>query len=137
MSTEIRYFTKSKKGNTEKLAQAVAKAVTLPALDVTHDLNARVDRLFLVNAMYASNIDREVKAFLTRNRDKIGEIVNFCTSASGKSTTAVLKKTADELQIPVCDRDFHCAASWIFINKGLPSDADFKKAADFARSMKK
>ena len=114
MSTEIRYFTKSKKGNTEKLAQAVAKAVKLPALDVTHDLSARVDRLFLVNAMYASNIDREVKAFLTRNRDKIGEIVNFCTSASGKSTTAVL-----------------------FINKGLPSDADFQKAADFARSMKK
>ena len=66
MSTEIRYFTKSKKGNTEKLAQAVAKAVKLPALDVTHDLSARVDRLFLVNAMYASNIDREVKAFLTR-----------------------------------------------------------------------
>ena len=47
MSTEIRYFTKSKKGNTEKLAQAVAKAVKLPALDVTHDLSARVDRLFL------------------------------------------------------------------------------------------
>ena len=137
MSTEIRYFTKSKKGNTEKLAQTIAKAVKLPALDVTHDLSAKVDRLFLVNAMYAGNIDNEIKAFLTRNRGKIGEIVNFCTSASGKSTTGVLKKTAAELQIPVNDRDFHCSASWIFINKGLPSEADFKKAADFACSMKK
>jgi len=137
MSTEIRYFTKSKKGNTEKLAQTIANAVKLPALDVTHDLNAKVDRLFLVNAMYAADIDKEVKAFLTRNRDKIGEVVNFCTSASGKSTTAVLKKTAGALQIPVNDKDFHCAASWIFINKGLPSADDFQKAADFARSMKK
>ena len=76
MNTEIRYFTKSKKGNTEKLANQIAGK---KALTVATDLSDRVDRLFLVNAMYAANIDKEVKDFLARNKDKIGEVVNFST----------------------------------------------------------
>lgn len=94
MSTAIRYFTKSKKGNTEKLASAISKATGLKALDVSRDLNAKVDRLFLVNAMYAANIDSEVKSFLSRNKDKIGEVVNFSTSCSGKSTYSMVRVTA-------------------------------------------
>ena len=137
MNIAIRYFTKSKKGNTEKLAKAIAKATGQPALTVENDLSERVDRLFLVNAMYAANIDKEVKLFLTRNRDKIGEVVNFSTSASGKSTVGAVKKVTDELGIQLNDKEFHCAASWIFINKGLPSEADLQKAAGFAVTMTK
>lgn len=135
MNIAIRYFTKSKKGNTEKLAACIAKATDIKALDVTHDLTERVDRLFLVNAMYAANIDREVREFLKRNADKIGEIVNFNTSASGKSTLELVKTAADEFGIGMSAKEFHCAASWIFINKGLPSDDDYRRAADFAVSM--
>ena len=137
MKTAIRYFTKSKKGNTEKLAQEIAKATKLKAETVAVDLPGKVDRLFLVNAMYASQIDKEVKQFLARNKDKIGEIVNFCTSASGKSTLGVVKKEADALGIPVSQKEFHCAASWIFINKGLPSDDDYARAAKLAASLTK
>ena len=137
MKTAIRYFTKSKKGNTEKLAQEIAKATKLKAETVAVDLPGRVDRLFLVNAMYAAQIDKEVKQFLARNKDKIGEIVNFCTSASGKSTISVVKKEADALGIPVSQKEFHCAASWIFINKGLPSDDDYARAAKLAASLTK
>ena len=135
MNTEIRYFTKSKKGNTEKLANQIAKAAGKKALTVAADLDERVDRLFLVNAMYAANIDREVKDFLARNKDKIGEVVNFSTSCSGKSTWGMVKKECDSLNIPLSDKEFHCAASWIFINKGLPSEDDYAKARDFAKSM--
>lgn len=135
MSTAIRYFTKSKKGNTEKLASAIAKATGLKAQDVSHDLNAKVDRLFLVNAMYAANIDSEVKSFLSRNKEKIGEVVNFSTSCSGKSTYSMVKRETDSLGVKLSDREFHCAASWIFINKGLPTQDDFKRAGEFAKSM--
>ena len=137
MKIAIRYFTKSKKGNTEKLAAQVAKATGERAVPVSVDLKEKVDRLFLINAMYAANIDKEVKEFLSRNRDKIGEIVNFSTSCSGKSTWSLVKKVCDELQIPLSDKEFHCAASWIFINKGLPSEDDYKTARQFAMSMKK
>ena len=137
MTAAIRYFTKSKKGNTKKLAEAVEKATGLTALDVTNDLTEKVDRLFLINAMYAANIDPEVKDFLARNKDCIGEIVNMNTSASGQSTWKTVKKTADEYGIPVSEKEFHCAASWIFINKGLPTEDDFKAAGAFAAALAK
>ncbi len=137
MKTAIRYYSKSKKGNTEKLAEQISQAIGEKALTVSNDLTEKVDRLFLVNAMYAANIDQEVKGFLARNKSKIGEIVNFSTSCSGKSTWGMVKKECDALRIPLSEKEFHCAASWIFINKGLPSEDDYKKARQFAVSMTK
>ena len=137
MKIAIRYFTKSKKGNTEKLANRISQATNEKALTVTSDLTENVDRLFLVNAMYAANIDSEVKSFLARNKDKIGEVVNFSTSSSGKSTWSMVKKECDALQIQLSEKEFHCAASWIFINKNLPSEEDYQKAREFAVSMSK
>ena len=135
MSIAIRYFTRSKKGNTRKLADVVSKALGIEALDVSSDLEEKVGRLFLINAMYAADIDREVKDFLQRNRDRIGEVVNMNTSASGSSTLKAVKRVTDELGIKLSEREFHCAASWIFINKGLPAPEDFKSAGEFACSM--
>ncbi len=135
MTVAIRYYTKSKKGNTKKLADAVSKALEVEALDVSADLTEKVDRLFLINAMYAATIDREVKEFLAKNKDNIGEVINMNTSASGASTLKAVKKVTDELGITLSDKEFHCAASWIFINKGLPSAEDYKRACDFAKSM--
>lgn len=135
MKTAIRYFTKSKKGNTKKLADAVSAALETEALDVSVDLTEKVDRLFLINAMYAADIDREVKEFLERNKEKIGETVNMNTAASGASTWKAVKRVTDELGIKLSEKEFHCAASWIFINKGLPSEDDLKRASDFARSL--
>lgn len=135
MKTAIRFFTRSKKGNTKKLADAVAEAIGVEAVDVSVDLDEKTDTLFLINAMYAANIDKEVKAFLERNKDKIGTVVNMNTAASGASTWKAVKKTTDELGITLSDKEFHCAASWIFINKGLPSAKDFARAQEFARSM--
>lgn len=135
MNIAIRYFTKSKKGNTKKLADVVSSAIGIEATDVTVDLQERVDRLFLINAMYAANIDVEVKEFIERNKDNIGEVVNMNTSASGASTWKAVKKETDKLGITLNEKEFHCAASWIFINKGLPSEDDFEKAKEFAKSM--
>ncbi|MBQ7671101.1 MAG: flavodoxin family protein [Clostridia bacterium] len=135
MNVAIRYFTRSKKGNTKKLADAVSAAIGVDAIDVSVDLNEKVDRLFLINAMYAANIDKEVKEFLERNKDKIGEVVNMNTAASGASTWKAVKKETDRLGVRLSEKEFHCAASWIFINKGLPSDEDFARAKEFAGSM--
>ncbi|MBQ7625273.1 MAG: flavodoxin [Clostridia bacterium] len=135
MTVAVRYFTKSKKGNTKKLADAVSSAIDVPAEDVSVDLPERVDRLFLINAMYAADIDKEVKEFLERNRENAGEVVNMNTSASGASTFKAVKKETDRLGIKLCEKEFHCAASWIFINKGLPSGEDLERAKQFVRSM--
>ena len=115
MKIEIRYFTKSNKGNTKKLADAVSAALGIEALDVSADLAENVDRLFLINAMYAANIDKEVSRFLERNGDKIGEIVNMNTSASLRQALEIL----DRYHAPVehIDLVFQRKASFPFQNK--------------------
>lgn len=135
MNSAIRYFTRSKKGNTLKLANAVAKALDLEALDVSHDLKEKADRLFLINAMYAADIDSEVKQFLERNKGLIGEVVNMNTSATGASTYTMVKKVTDALNIHLSEKEFHCRASWIFLNKGLPSEEDLANAGKFAKDL--
>ncbi|MBO4229048.1 MAG: flavodoxin [Clostridia bacterium] len=135
MNVAIRFFTRSKKGNTKKLADAVSSALGIKAEDVSSDLTEKADRLFLINAMYAANIDKEVKEFLERNKDNIGEVINMNTAATGASTWKAVKKETDKLGIKLSEKEFHCAASWIFINKGLPTDEDYAKAKEFAQSL--
>lgn len=135
MNVAVRFFTRSNKGNTKKLADAVSAAIGVEAADVTFDLPEKVDRLFLINAMYAADIDKEVKEFLERNKENIGEVVNMNTAATGASTWKAVKRETDRLGVKLSEKEFHCAASWIFINKGLPSDEDYAKAKEFAKSM--
>ena len=131
MSLAIRYFTKSKKGNTKKIADYVSEKLNVEALDVTNNLEEKVDTLFLVNAMYAADIDNEVKKFLEDNKDSIGILVNINSAASGASTLKAVKKVCDKNNIPVSEQEFHTVASWIFINKGRPNEEDFKKLGEF------
>lgn len=135
MTIAIRFYTKSKKGNTKKLADAISKTLDVVALDTSNPLEEKVDVLFFANAMYAADVDKNIKEFLKLNKDKIGMLVNLNTSASGKSTLKAVKKVADPLNINVSDKEFHCAGSWIFINKGKPTDEDLKNAQEFVKSF--
>ena len=131
MKLAIRYFTKSKKGNTEKIAKHIEAKINVPALDVTHPLEEEVETLLLVNAMYAANIDKEVKEFLKNNKDNIKCLININSSASGASTYKNVKKECDRYGIAISDKEFHTVASWIFLNKGRPNEEDFKRLDNF------
>lgn len=131
MKLAIRYFTKSKKGNTEKIAKHISHKINVPALDVSTPLQEEVETLLLVNAMYAATIDVEVKEFLKNNKDKIKNLININSSASGASTYKNVKKVCDKYNINISDKEFHTVASWIFINKGRPNEEDFKRLDAF------
>lgn len=135
MKIAIRYFTKSKKGNTEKIAKFIESKINVEAVDVTKPLEEEVDTLLLVNAMYAANIDKEVKNFLEQNASKIKCLVNINSSASGASTLKAVKKVADKNNIPVSDKEFHTVASWIFLNKGRPNEEDFARLEAFLKEV--
>ncbi len=135
MKIAIRYFTKSKKGNTEKIAKFIENKIDVTAIDVSKPLEEEVDCLLLVNAMYAANIDKEVKKFLEENASKIKCLVNINSSASGASTLKAVKKVADKNNIPVSDKEFHTVASWIFLNKGRPNDEDFARLEAFLKEV--
>lgn len=135
MKIAIRYFTKSKKGNTEKIAKFIENKIDVTAIDVSKPLEEEVDCLLLVNAMYAANIDKEVKKFLEENASKIKCLVNINSSASGASTLKAVKKVAEKNNIPVSDKEFHTVASWIFLNKGRPNDEDFARLEAFLKEV--
>ena len=135
MKIAIRYFTKSKKGNTFKLATVVSEASGVEALTVENDLTEEVEILFLVNAMYAFNIDKEVKEFLKRNASHIKCIVNVNSAASGASTLKSVKKVANKLNIPVSDKEYHTVASWINLNKGRPNEDDLNRLREFVKGV--
>jgi flavodoxin len=137
MKLAIRYFTKSKKGNTEKIAKFVSEKLSLPALDVTHPLDEEVDTLLLINAMYAADVDKAIKDFLVANKDKIKSLININSSASGSSTIKAIKKVCDKENIPVSDKEFHTVASWLFINKGRPNEEDFRRLAEFLDTIER
>jgi flavodoxin len=137
MKLAIRYFTKSKKGNTEKIAKFVSEKLSLPALDVTHPLDEEVDTLLLINAMYAADVDKAIKDFLVANKDKIKSLININSSASGSSTLKAIKKVCDKENIPVSDKEFHTIASWLFINKGRPNEEDFRRLAEFLDTIER
>ena len=135
MELTIRYFTKSKKGNTLKLANFISNKINKEALDITNDLKEDAELLILVNAMYAFDIDNKVKEFLKNNKDKIKALVNVSSSASGKSTYNSVKKVCDELGIKMLEEEYHTVASWIFINKNRPNQDDFNRLDRFIESL--
>ena len=137
MKVEIRFFTKSKKGNTFKLAKAVEEAINVKAKTIENDLDEEADVLFLVNAMYAFNIDNEIKEFLKRNASKIKCLVNVNSAASGASTLKSVKKVADKYNINVSDKEYHTVASWLSLNKDRPNEEDLNRLKEFAKAIVK
>ena len=135
MEIAIRYFTKSKKGNTFKLATAVCEAANIKAQTVDVDLQESADILFLVNAMYAANIDKDVKRFLERNAGKIKCLINVNSAATGRSTLKVVKRTCEKLSVPVSEKEYHTVGSWLALNKGRPNEDDLNRLKDFVKEI--
>lgn len=134
MNISVRYYTRS--GNTKKLAMAIAKAVGTQAESVEVSLKTKADILFLGCSYYAFDVDENVKKFILENKENIGKIVCFGTSAMLGSTKKQVKKVADEVGVLVADEEFHCYGSFGPMHKGHPNEKDIKKAIEFAKKMK-
>lgn len=133
MRTAIRFYTKS--GNTEKLAKAISSALNIPAASIAVPLEEKADILLLGSSYYAFDMDPEVKKFLKDNKDNIGKVVCFGTSAMMKSMAKPMKKVTDALGIEMADSEFHCRGSFGPANKGRPNEVDLKAAQAFALKL--
>ncbi len=136
MSIAVRYYTKG--GNTQKLAKAVEEVVGVQAQTVAEPLAECVDTLLLGSSYYAFDMDPEVKKFLAANKDKIGKIVLFGTSAMIKSMKKPLAKVLKELNssIVIADEEFHCPGSFGPMHKGRPNADDIAAVKEFAKKFK-
>lgn len=135
MKIGVRFYTRS--GNTKKLADAVAKSVSVEAKEVTVPLEEKVDILFLGCSYYAFDVDEAVKQFIVENKERIGKIVCFGTSAMMKSMRKPVSKIADTVGVVVAEEEFHCRGSFGPMHKGRPNTKDLEEAAAFAKKMTK
>ena len=134
MKTAVRYYTKT--GNTKRLAEAIAGAVSAEALPISVPVDESVDILFLGNSYYAFSIDPEVRKFVSSlDKTKVGRIVNFGSAAMLNSTWKKVKDEADKVGIPMDEREFHCKGEFKGIHKGKPDETDMKAAAEFAKKF--
>ena len=133
METAVRYYTRS--GNTEKLAKAIADAVGVQAESVSAGLNEKADIVFLGSSYYAFDVDEAVKHFILENKDSIGKVVCFGTSAMMKSTRKPMKKVCDAAGVLLSDKEFHCRGSFGPMHKGHPDKQDLTNAATFAKMV--
>lgn len=135
MNIAVRFYTRS--GNTEKLAVSIADALGVKAESISVPLDDNADILFLGCSYYAFDVDEAVKNFISQNKNKIGKIVCFGTSAMMKSVYKPMKKVADENGVALDTEEFHCRGAFGPFNKGRPNDTDLKKAALFAANTVK
>ena len=133
MKIAVRYYTRS--GNTKKLAEAVAEAVAVEAKDVSVPLEEKADVLFLGCSYYAFDVDQAVKDFIVSNKDNIGKIVCFGTSAMMRSMKKPVKKVAKAVGVEVADEEFHCHGQFGKVHKGRPNEVDLKAATEFAKNV--
>lgn len=134
MNIEVRYY--SKTGNTEKIANAIAKQVRVSAKSIHEPIQGEVDILFLGTGIYAFDIDPELKEYIsTLNSANIKMVVVFSTTAIVKSAYEKTKKYLQDQGITVSDKEYHCPGNYMFLRKGRPNARDVNYAEEFAKSI--
>ena len=133
MNIAVRYYTRS--GNTKKLADAIANTISTEAKDLSNPLEESVDILFLGCSYYAFDVDAEVKRFIDENKEKIGKIVCFGTSAMMKSMKKPVSKVAEPLGVAIAEEEFHCRGQFGKMHKDRPNINDLNEVSTFAKRV--
>lgn len=125
---EVRCFSRS--GNTQAIAEAIAKAVGAEAKGVDEPLTQHTDILFLGGALYAGGIAGKLKKFIKKlSPDEVGMVIPFSTTADPNGAYAKIKKSLDKYGLPVSQKEFHC------LGKDAKGQEAQERAATFAREV--
>jgi len=129
MKTAVRFY--SKTGNTEKLARIVADRIQSECKDLTEDLSENVEILFMGSSVYAGKSDPAVKEYIRRNREKIGMLAVFGTSAILKKANRDLREYAEGLGLKVAE-SFRCPGRFGPMHDRRPDDRDREHLLEWA-----
>lgn len=133
MRVDVRYY--STKGNTQKLAEAIAKAVQAEAKPVDQPLEKYADIVFLGASVYGGRPDPAVLSFISANAKNIGKLVVFGTACTKKSAYPGIKAAAASDGVKTAEMYYQCKGEFLFLNKGRPNEADCAEAAEFAKKQ--
>lgn len=132
MNIAVRYCSKTKFGNTMRIAEAMADALGVKAVSIMDEpkLPEKVDVLFLGGAPYANIMAPELREYAeSLTSDMVDKIVLFTTSNWSRRTVLALKKILRERNIEVEDEFFYAHM--------LNIDNNINPAKEFALRKKK
>ena len=92
---EVRYCSRTKFGNTRRIAEAIAEGAGTKAISIDDEpkLTGKADILFLGGAPYANIMAPELREYAENlNPAMVGRIVLFTTSNWSRRTVLALKK---------------------------------------------
>ncbi|MCD7729121.1 MAG: flavodoxin [Clostridia bacterium] len=136
LKTAVRYFSKS--GNTKKIAEAIADAAGCESKSIPEPITGEVDILFLGASVYWGGVASEVKDYIPSiNKNKIGKVVIFSTSALAQRAFPSIKKLLQKQGITVDEDNFYCRGQGLGLHKSHPDNEDLAAAAKFAKDKLK
>ncbi|MBP5305428.1 MAG: hypothetical protein J6Z02_06220 [Lachnospiraceae bacterium] len=110
MSIEVRYCSKTKAGNTRRIAEAIAEGIGINAVSIKDEpeLLNYVDILFLGGAPYANIMAPELRKYAENIKpESVGKVVLFTTSNWSRRTVRALKNIFKEKGIKVEAKYFY------------------------------
>lgn len=110
MNVAVRYCSKTKFGNTRRIAEAIADGAGVKAVSIADEskLAEKVDILFLGGAPYANIMAPELREYAMRiDPAMVSNVVLFTTSNWSKRTVLALKKILKSKGISVCEEYFY------------------------------
>ena len=130
MNIAVRYCSKTKFGNTRRIAEAIADGIGIKAVSIAEEpsLNEKAEILFLGGAPYANIMAPELKEYTESLDPKlVSKVVLFTTSNWSRRTVLALKKMLKSKGIYVYDEYFYAHM--------LNIDGKIEAAKEFGKKM--
>jgi len=129
------YLTKT--GHSKKIAEAIASALSLSALDIkTRPVIGEVDLLFIVGGLYGKQSDPMMLEFVKGLSPKqIKKAVLVTSSANGSLKQAAVRTALESRGIQVAPEEYCCKGSFLFFFLGHPNSEEIEGAVSFSKSF--
>ena len=130
MNTLVRYCSKTKFGNTRRIAEAIAEGIGVKAVSIDDEkqLTEKADILFLGGAPYANIMAPELREYAEKlDPSLVSKVVLFTTSNWSRRTVLALKKILKDKGITVCEDYFYAHM--------LNIDGKIEAAKEFGKKM--
>lgn len=131
MKVDVAYF--SKTGHSKKIAEVIAKELSLTPYDLKQTPALDCDLLFLVTGVYGGEAAPEVLSFIdTLSPDSVRKVC-LVTSSMGNKPPEKVHEALRRKNISVAYDEYTCKGSFLFFGMGHPSASEVEGAAEFAR----
>lgn len=136
---KIKVVYHSKTGNTRKVAEAIAKAVDVPAEDIDSggELAEPVDLLFIGDGLYAGNVSKAMRKYIDALSGASAKSVALFSTFGGKdAATGKMRELLAQKGIEAAGEVFGCKGkAWFILNRKRPNGDDLRNAAEFAKRI--